>query len=104
MYIFPMLRAGGSRQSAGKAKEKGALDYIATTWRVYLFVYVFVCLIDYLFVCLFVCVFCMCFDNCLFLELMACGTDIFRFGVGNFNMWFNYSIYIGSHSSVRPRL
>ena len=36
----------------------------------------------------------MCFDNCLFLELMACGTDIFRFGVGNFNMWFNYSIYI----------
>ena len=47
-----MLRAGGSRQSAGKAKEKGALDYIATTWRVYLFVYVFVCLIDYLFVCL----------------------------------------------------
>ena len=84
-----MLRAGGSRQSAGKAKEKGALDYIATTWRVYLFVYVFVCLIDYLFVCLFVCFVCVltivCFLNLwlvariyldLGLEISICGLII----------------------------
>ena len=58
MYIFPILRAGGSRQSAGKAKEKGALDYITTAWGV--------CLL----------VLCGCFHNCLFLKFMACCTDV----------------------------